>query len=104
MRREPDFEVVTLPPGAQLDFTRNPNFSHQLRPVQLCILPEGTNDNKTSFAFVLVDILNRTYVAQISERMLRDACRDAGLNFQLTKHLDDGPLEDRQLGADEEVE
>lgn len=103
MRREPDFEVIPLPRDAQIDLRHIQ--SQEFRPIKLYILPNGTSDEKRAFAFEHVDRDGKHWVAQISERMLKDACLDAGYDFQFTQRWDDGyePNAERTTGADEEM-
>ncbi len=88
MRREPDFEVVSLPKDAQVDLMHVQ--SEQFRPIKLYVLPNGTADERRSFAFEFLDRSGKHWVAQISERMLKDACLDAGYDFQFNQRWDDG--------------
>ncbi len=73
-----DFEVVHLEPNEPVTEKHlSGPFERQLRPTKLFVLPEGSVENKPSFAWHLVDSEGRTYIAQISEKMLRNGLLEA---------------------------
>lgn len=96
---EPDFEVIELAPDQPVDLRNDPMIRQELRPIQLYVLPKGTVDNKKSFTMILRDVYGFKYYAQISERMIRDACLD--MHF---RGFSDHDPEQRKVGADEEIE
>lgn len=71
------FEAIKLQPGQSLAIDPR-QFGGELKPIRLWVLPHGTVKNKPSFAFELVDIFGNTFIAQISDEMLRDGIIAAG--------------------------
>lgn len=69
---EKNFDVVVWEKGESMDFN---HCIGQLLPTELHIKPDGTLEDKPSFAFLLQDGDGRKWCAQLSERMLK-----AGLN------------------------
>lgn len=74
-----DFEVIKLEPGAQLVMT-DPRFVMELRPTKMYVLPDGTLTGKPSYALVLEGPWGEIFVAQISDKMLREGMRRAQIS------------------------
>lgn len=80
-----DFEVIRLPAksgGLQVNTDR---FVAELRPTRLYVLPDGTIDEKGSYIFWLEDMFGNVFLAQISDKMLRDGLRRADINVLPSK-------------------
>lgn len=74
-----DFEVIKLPPGAPLVMDQM-KFVMELRPTKMYVLPDGTMTGKPSYAFVLEGPWGEIFVAQISDKMLREGMGRAQLS------------------------
>lgn len=75
----PEFEVVKLKPGEPVTVAQMHMYGGQLRPIRLLILPHGSVSDEPSYAWELVDEDGRVYVAQITDKMLREGFRVAQL-------------------------
>lgn len=66
-----EFAVKVWPKGQQIAL-RNKNIITELRPDELHIKPDGDLNDKPTLCFLLRGAGGEGYVAQISERMLRE--------------------------------
>lgn len=69
-----DFQVKVWPKDQQIDL-RDKNIIMQIMPIELHIKPDGDVNDQPSLCFVLQNLYGEHYVAQISERMLREGLR-----------------------------
>ena len=84
---KPDFLVTVLKPGEKVEAKAR---MIQLKPTQLFVLPEGSMENKMSWAFFLSAGEDDVVVAQITTKMMIDAMPDQllrDLKNQLTDEL-----------------
>lgn len=69
-----DISVRVLKPGEPVVFDiAKAKYGGQLKPVEIFILPEGSIDNKPSYAFRMIDAHGYEYIAQITNTMLTEA-------------------------------
>lgn len=68
-----EFAVKVCGVGEPIDLRHLGMVESELMPTEFHIKPDGDLDNMPSLAVVLVDIVGRKYVAQISARMMMPA-------------------------------
>ncbi len=81
---EKNFKAVVWKEGEQIDLRAHRQIS-ELLPIELHIKKDGEINDNPSYAFVLIDSKGRRYVAQITDRMLQEGLKAAGIENTKTK-------------------